>query len=320
MLSGDSDSHEAFRVTVVGGYYFDSARPCSQDSPVRQEDIGEALGQTTLRRLDPLSQYALYAVEMARRAAGIANETRVGKNAIDGVCVGTAFGAQHTRIRYARRLVQQGLPATNPIDFPDSIDGAPAAHIAIRWGLQGPSLTFVDGAASAANALIAACRQVACGRAERMYVIAGDIFDSFIGRSVASSLNSRASGIACGTYENVYTEQMPGNAILALILQRHSGGFGRGPRVEVVGFHASNSAEATVGPPHLVSDVTTTTATANPADPSGVAKVAGAWLGVAAPIVSQINLCQCGVMDAFARRCKIGNSRFPGLAFVATDQ
>ena len=102
-------------------------------------------------------------MENARRAAGIADENSDTNAARHGVCVGTAFGAQNTRIRYARRLAKLGPAATNPIDFPDSIDGAPAAHIAIRWGLQGPSLTFVSGMASAVDALVAACRKLPRG-------------------------------------------------------------------------------------------------------------------------------------------------------------
>ncbi|HMA97353.1 MAG TPA: hypothetical protein VKP30_31925, partial [Polyangiaceae bacterium] len=94
----------------------------------------ELLSPERGRRLDPFSQLALIAVEHARRQALLAPNDRKCKLGTEGVALGSALGAVHTTVRYARRLVDVGPTATNPIDFPDSIDGAAAGHVALDLG------------------------------------------------------------------------------------------------------------------------------------------------------------------------------------------
>lgn len=143
------------------------------------------LGPERSRRLDPFSQVALVAVEFARREAGLARWDRQCKSGSEGVALGSALGAVTTTVRYARRLLDAGPNSTNPIDFPDSVDGAAAGHVAMDLGLGGPSITFADGAASAVDALVHAARQIAWGRATRMHVVAGDRFDPFFAQALA---------------------------------------------------------------------------------------------------------------------------------------
>lgn len=316
MLSRSRNSNSCESVAVVGGYYWGPVPKTLGDSPAKLPSIEEVLGQNVLRRLDPLSQYALYAVEMARADAGLGVEVAAATNVlVEGVCFGTAFGAQATRIRFARRLVQQGLASTNPIDFPDSIDSAPAAHVAIRWGLRGPSLTFVDGTASAANALVVACRQVASGRAERMYVVAGDVFDPFIGQSITDSLKLGTSYSSEEMLEHSSAAGYPSDAILALLLERNTRS-DREPLIVVDGFLPLLGDRARPGTATLMRDVTTPIAAGDLIDPSGVATVAGAWLGVKAKLASHNALSQQNAMDDAECRMNLRCARFPDLAFV----
>lgn len=303
MLDSIRGSNFVHRVVLSGGYYFGPARLSGDDALAQSLTIEEAIEQESLRRLDPLSQYALYAVENARRAAGIAKENHATKEAQHGICVGTALGAQNTRVRYTRRLARLGPAATNPIDFPDSIDGAPAAHIAIRWGLQGPCLTFVDGMASAVNALVAACRQVASGRAERMYVVAGDIFDPYLCESVATSLRP-------------IVVTSPKDAILALILERFDVDIRRASPIEIVGFHGSNANGELWRLDNPVRDVTNPTAKMDTMDLSGVSMVAGAWLEVTAAMGNWVGSYRNDEMNIRGYRCNVGNRQYPNLAFL----
>ena len=303
------------RVAVIGAHTF---VPVSDgDSAVWQQTqkIAESLGQASLRRLDPLSQYAIYAVHQARLAAGIAAEEHSMKGAQCGVCVGTALGAQNTRIRYARRLALHGLSATNPIDFPDSIDGAPAAHIAIRWGLQGPSLTFADGKGSATNALIAACRQLATGRAERMYVVMGDAFDPFIRNAMAQSSLAPQIGITSTSIDDSNAFALSNDVVLALILQPLDDTSIDEPPVEVVGFLGPNRDKLDWGAASLFRDVTTQNKRRTYRDLSGAALIAGAWHGVAAPMCKNGLSCQDNAMNVRGYRCGLDDARFPNLAF-----
>jgi len=267
--------HRGVCVVVRGGHFYRPSPSYFEDEPAQQKQFAENLGRDTLRRLDPFCQSALFAVERARQASKIPSESPGELFSRQGVCVGTAFGAQSTRVRYSKRLSQLGPGATNPIDFPDSIDGSAAAHIAIHWGLQGPSLTFVQGTASAAGALRAACRAIASGRADRMVLAVGDIFDPWVRSAVTDGMGTTRTG-------NDDSSSVAPDAVLALILEGCEvrqlddadvlvTGFAPGNRVEFGG--RNTWFERAVTPPKNLQS-----------DSSGVIQIAGAWLEASAPL------------------------------------
>ncbi|MGC4000692.1 MAG: beta-ketoacyl synthase N-terminal-like domain-containing protein [Anaeromyxobacter sp.] len=227
-------------------------------------DPSALLGPERTRRLDPLSQFALLATERARRTALLPRQSSVEIREREGVVVGTAFGATVTSVRYAKRLVKAGPAGTNPIDFPDSIDGAAAAHVALDLGLQGPSLTFVDGRDSAASALVVGARLIATGRAERVHVVAGDVLDEVFQRALTSDV-----GIEFG------------DAVAAWVLERAE------LRPAVQGTVAIDGLTSAFG----VRDDGSGLAKEHSyfggqADPAGVLDVAGAWLQARGPMGS----------------------------------
>ncbi len=179
-----------------------------------------------LRRLDPLSALAVAAARLAVLDAGLSGES-AGVVATTGVAFGTALGCQATELRYAERLVERGTHATNPIDFPDSIDGAPAAHVAIELGLGGPSVTHADGALAGELALVHAALAIANGRALRMVVGAGE----FPAPRLASVATHCAAGAARA-------------GVVALVLEAAAAVGDRGGRVRArlqgIGFGAGH--------------------------------------------------------------------------------
>jgi hypothetical protein len=193
-------------VWVTGGCLIGPASSDSLVAPIHAIDPTSVLGVERVRRLDPLSQYALVAVELACQNAGIVRQPGPKYSPREGVIVGTALGATVTSVRYAKRLVKSGPALTNPIDFPDSIDGAPAAHIALDRGLCGPSITFCDGESSTVSALVYAARLIESGRVDRMIVVAGDYLDDLFVKALAQQAAS--------------TGRRYGQAVLALVLER----------------------------------------------------------------------------------------------------
>jgi hypothetical protein len=214
--------------------------------------------------LDPLSQFALLAAERARQVAGLPRQSSTGAREREGVVVGSAFGATVTSVRYAKRLVKAGPAGTNPIDFPDSIDGAPAAHVALDLRLQGPSLTFVDGRRSAVSALVVGARLVASGRAERVHVVVGDVLDEVFQR--ASALDAALE---------------PTDAVAAWVLER------AGMRAAPLGT-VTIEGHVPVSEGWLGSGTTSEEAAhfGGRSDPSGVLAAAGAWLQARGPMGS----------------------------------
>lgn len=216
----------------------------------------ELLGPERTRRLDPLSQRCLCAAEQALIAAQMPRGSFSVRSGRDGVAVGSALGATVTSVRYAKRLVTAGTHVTNPIDFPDSIDGAMAAHLALDWGLTGPNLTFVSGRQSAGTALTHAARLILRGRADRMLVVAGDYFDPLFVDALAEE------GAVSGTQ---WAE-----ALLAFVLERPGQRVPPAGTVLLLGCMSGASAHDEISSLGLV-------------DPSGVLELAEAWRAVTEP-------------------------------------
>jgi 3-oxoacyl-(acyl-carrier-protein) synthase len=137
-------------------------------------DPDQYLDPVVTRRMDPLSVRALVSARLALEDSGMDVPPQASPDPATGIAWGTAFGCQTTTLRFAQKLVEKGGNFPNPIDFPDSIDGAPAAHVAMECALGGPSITVPDGELAGEMALLSASCTLGAGRAERMVVVAGD--------------------------------------------------------------------------------------------------------------------------------------------------
>jgi hypothetical protein len=272
--------------------------------------------QDWARRLDPFSVQAVLAVAAARARAGLAEQVDQSFSGREGVCVGTAFGAQQTRVRYASRMVTHGLASTNPIDFPDSTDGAPAAHVALHWGLQGPSLTFVSGPNSAVSALVGAARQLAFGIADRMHVIVGEVFDVRLRQAIGDTLPMSHPNVGSAPMASLAE---PKDAVVAFVLERNEPSH-PGTGIALVGFLNDIGDERKWGPLDPESGVTTFENELEPHDVSGALSVMRAWLGVAAPIGNESEVCQDEAMSRARRRFPLPNPSLPQLAFLGPSK
>lgn len=239
------------------------------------------------RRLDPLSVAAIQAVAGARQMAKLPSSD-LGPNAREGICVGTAYGSQQTRLRYASRLLSHGLANTNPIDFPDSVDGAPAAHVALTWHLMGPSLTFLSGVESARRALISAAQQLLLGTADRMHVVVGDVYDARLTGSQKIS--------TCG------------NAVVAVVLERSPSESARassmeGGAIELAGVPHPTDTACEIVDIDVDAEASDVGGDAQLDDTSGVSQLIDAWCGACAPLngmgASCHAECKCRGLRAF---------------------
>lgn len=294
------ESKVSSSVWVTGGYLIGPEVSASPVAKLHPFDPVNVLGAERSRRLDPLSQYALVAVERACQLAGLPREQALERKPFEGVVVGSALGATVTSVRYAKRLVNAGPAATNPIDFPDSIDGSAAAHVALDRGLCGPSVTFCDGERSALSALVYGARLVARGRVERMVVVCGDYLDETFVRALTRE--------AIGTGRN-YAE-----AVFALVLER--GGL-RPPldhTLELIDFLPTRDANPARDTARW------DTSTEWSVDPSGVLPLARGWLSAVGFDAHRLGPWQPEPLDAstegeHARRWWVGNADHPCLSF-----
>jgi 3-oxoacyl-(acyl-carrier-protein) synthase len=70
-----------------------------------------------------------------------------------GVVFGTAFGSTEQTDAFFVSLLDHGPQAAEPILFPDTVPNAPASHVAMYHGLQGPNSTFCQNHLSGECAL-----------------------------------------------------------------------------------------------------------------------------------------------------------------------
>jgi hypothetical protein len=283
---------DAREVMISGGFLWRPSMNAVGPNETPDNDE-EPYHEPWARRLDPLSVRAAWCVGKARQVAGVPDAAQRPNS--EGVCLSTAMGAQQTRVRYASRLASHGLSGTNPIDFPDSIDGAPAAHVALRWGLQGPSFTFVGGADCAYRALVVAARQLVQGRATRMHVVLGDV------SSPPMSVSS--------TYP-------PEDIVLALVLEC-SGTPAESMQDLLVGFQGT-------GREQPLSPESARASSRNPLSDetgsAGVLRVAEAWLGLRALMGSLTIACQDASKLDGSHCNALTNPQWPELAFVRAEK
>lgn len=177
---------------------------CDDDAICRGLDLHRT------RRLDRLSQILLVA---AREAAADARLDGFDGDRL-GVVVGTGLGCLEKTSSYLDGVGRAGIGFADPLTFPDSMDSAPAAHIAIALGANGPSMTVTQREISGECAILLAALLLGRGDADAVVVAAGDSAGE-----AATPLLRRFLG-----------SDAPGEAGAAIVLERSASARARGAR------------------------------------------------------------------------------------------
>lgn len=101
--------------------------------------------------LDRFAQFALIAADEAVRSAGLETGESVSTRA--GVVLGTAGGGVETSDDSYRTVYQEGRNRAHPFTIPRLMANAAAAHIGMRFGLRGPTMTVSTACSSANHAM-----------------------------------------------------------------------------------------------------------------------------------------------------------------------
>ncbi|VTU39191.1 beta-ketoacyl-[acyl-carrier-protein] synthase family protein [Variovorax sp. PBL-E5] len=108
-----------------------------------------------LAGVDRVSQLAVAAADLAMRDAGAQGD--VDPERI-GIYAGCGMGGAS-----ALETAYRGGPRVPPLTIPAFMPSAPASHVAMRHGVQGPVLTYSVACASSAVAIAEAAKAVQCG-------------------------------------------------------------------------------------------------------------------------------------------------------------
>jgi len=160
-----------------------SGRPCFTDLPPA---LGQGRGAACtafnpggiippmqLRRLDRPSRFAWVAAHQAFRDAGL-DPKADGLGERIAVAVGTLTGGSEASEAFMRPYLQRGPEGASPMVFPNCVANAASGHLALAFGLKGPSATFVDRENAAFAALEQAVRWIRAGLADAALVLGTD--------------------------------------------------------------------------------------------------------------------------------------------------
>jgi beta-ketoacyl-acyl-carrier-protein synthase II len=119
-----------------------------------------------LRMLDRVSQMAVAAAGQAIMSAKI--DWSRENLARCGVSVGSSMGGAQTTDEAYYSLYSEGSDRVQPLNIIAAMNNAPAAWIAIDYGLSGPNLTYSTACSSSAVALGEAARRIQCADVDVM--------------------------------------------------------------------------------------------------------------------------------------------------------
>lgn len=128
---------------------------------VKDFQIEHLIDKKDVRRFDLFSQYALAAADQAWQQSGLAGGGFDPHRA--GVYIGSGIGGMLAFENGLRDLDQKGPRRVSPFLIPAMISNMATGQVAIRYGLQGPSLPVVTACATSTNAIGEAFRNIKHG-------------------------------------------------------------------------------------------------------------------------------------------------------------
>ena len=149
-----------------------AASPASHELDLAQIADELVVAVERLPRSDMLSSLAIASAGQTLQAAGRAG-LRLDR-ARTGVVVGSVAATIEANAELGVRILARGPEHAEPRRFPATSPNACAGHVAIAFGLGGPSHAVGAGAGAALEALLVARDWVAAGDADAMLVVAAE--------------------------------------------------------------------------------------------------------------------------------------------------
>ena len=131
---------------------FDTEKlPVTFAGEVKDFDANEYLGKQHARKLDRCAHFSIYATEQALQDAGFNTEERLGADV--GIVFGTGIGGIGATEDAVRTYDKRGPSRINPLAITQLMPNSSTGQVAIKFGIEGPSLTITTACAASANAV-----------------------------------------------------------------------------------------------------------------------------------------------------------------------
>ncbi len=129
-------------------------------------DVSNHIERKEAKRLDRYVHLALIGAELALEDAGLSPEDIAGEHT--GTCIGSGIGGLGTWEEQAKQRFDRGAMRMSPFFIPMLIANMASGHVAMRYGLLGPSSTVVTACATGSGAIGDAFRIIQRGEADIM--------------------------------------------------------------------------------------------------------------------------------------------------------
>ena len=208
-------------------------------------DWAPTLDPGRLPLYDRVTQYALVAGAEAMAMAGLPS----GLGARGGVILGTAAGGISTWEDSYRAVFAEGKSRVSPLVVPRLMHNAPASHLSIAYGLQGPVLSVSSACASANHAMGLALQQIRLGAADVMLTGGSEAMLCFGGVKAWEGLRVLAPD-ACRPFSLGRKGMVIGDGAGVLVFEAEDHARARGAAIlaEVAGFGMTADAGDIVAP------------------------------------------------------------------------
>lgn len=289
-----SDSEIMFQRLLAGDTaikpitHFDTATcPSTVGAAVERFDFRDYIADRatlrSLRIMDPVHQWALCAAALAMRDGGLEEPDSTGDDGAPrragpalGVAIGTGMSGRHfvenlIRSVYGRvgadmseetlgeAFSQAGTflrREVNPVDFLQQCPSMAAAFIAMRYGAEGPNLTYVSLCAAGAQAIGEAAWAIARGDVDLMLAGGSDSMLNLVDLTAFYSLGAVSGAnddgaAACKPFDRRRDGCVIGEGAAFLVLEERERALSRGAsiRAEVLGYGTSSDAYRVSAPP-----------------------------------------------------------------------
>ena len=128
-----------------------SILPVTFAGEVKDFDANEYMGKQHARKLDRSAHLSIFATEQALKDAKIDTEKRLGTNV--GIVFGTGIGGIGATEDAVRIFDSRGPSRINPLAITQLMPNSSTGQVAIKFGIEGPSLTITTACAASANAV-----------------------------------------------------------------------------------------------------------------------------------------------------------------------
>jgi nodulation protein E len=209
-------------------------------------DWDEARFGRDLSLYDRVTQFALTAADQAVAQAGLAggpDPTRL------GVILGTAGGGLGTIEANYRAVFAEGKNRVHPLTVPRLMASAPASHVAMRHGAQGPVFAVASACASSNHAMGLALQMIRAGMADVVLTGGADAMLTFGGIKAWEGLRVMSPD-GCRPFCATRNGMVMGEGAAVFVFEAHEVALARGATVlaEVAGFGMTSDASDIVLP------------------------------------------------------------------------